>query len=173
MPVPIQSALSSEITLESRVPQYSIPSFSALTTIITQGQSLQRKGEISRSLWIRSNKLLGTIEWETSSISSTMVHKNRNNDVEHYTSGQSIRMCVSPPTWFLRKSWHAVYHNMIGEWRFTFRTYNLLDQDSPVQSCIRMGDLDGLKILFASRQATPFDKVTRNRSLLEVRDNLI
>jgi len=170
----MQSALLSENTLESRVSQHSVQSFSASTTIATQRQNFQQKDDISRSLWVRGNKLLGTIEWETKSVSSTNVYKDQNDNAEPYTTSQSIRICVRPPTWLLRKCWQALHCNMVGEWKFSFRTYsNSLPWEAPVLDCIRIGDLDGLKPLFASKQATPFDRSYQNQSLLEVRHNLI
>ncbi|OQD82036.1 hypothetical protein PENANT_c023G00058 [Penicillium antarcticum] len=44
-------------------------------------------------------------------------------------------------------------------WRWGFRTYNEIREDSKTVHCVETGNLKGLQELFSSKQASPFDRV--------------
>jgi len=54
-------------------------------------------------------------------------------------------------------------------WKFAFRTYNIISDNSKAVECVGMGDIQGLQELFSLRRATPFDRIDKNGlSLLHV-----
>lgn len=120
----------------TRQPERSCKSFSVPATASNQLQNIRRRGNISRSLWVYGGKLIGSIEYESRSIRTTVACKDEKESLESYSSSQEIKLCIRPPTWLLIKSWQALYQNTVGEWRFSFRTYNVVPHNAPVLKCI-------------------------------------
>jgi hypothetical protein len=54
-------------------------------------------------------------------------------------------------------------------WKWIFRTYNSIPLESKAVIFVGSGDIQGLQRLFASKQASPFDRIDINGySLLHV-----
>jgi hypothetical protein len=78
------------------------------------------------------------------------------------------------PLWFSRTSrtWDFAVHEIPSGWKYVFRQYYTIDYNSPVLDCIRKGDVDGLRELFASKRATPFDRRPNGFALCTLLDVL-
>jgi hypothetical protein len=85
-----------------------------------------------------------------------------------------FRSKLQMPLWFSRTSrtWDFAVHEIPSGWKHVFRQYYTIDTDSPVLECIYLGDVEGLRELFASKRATPFDRTCCGFTLLDVLDIL-
>ena len=53
-------------------------------------------------------------------------------------------------------------------WQISLRPYTIMREDCPAITYCRDGDLDGLRLLFRDRQASPFDRCDNGYTLLTV-----
>ena len=172
----------------SRLSTNSLQSNSRSLTSFKTCQTQQHRRQTfntQRSLWILGNRLIGTIEYETSYIALAEVSANESDNEINTTphvAGKTTRIRVCPASWLMRKAWEALSYNVYGKWTYSFRNYNLVHRDSPVIEYTTSGDLNGLRDLFERKQATPFDTVERSSvvsvdrkdqvPLLHVRNNI-
>ncbi|KAJ5885423.1 hypothetical protein N7495_009933 [Penicillium taxi] len=74
---------------------------------------------------------------------------------------------LSLPSWISSQIFELAGTQTGDGWKWQFRSYNEIQEDSKVVQYAETGDLKGLQELFASRQASPFDRVsTTGYSLL-------
>lgn len=76
------------------------------------------------------------------------------------------------PLWITTRVWELKVFTLQNGWTTTFRTYNIIPHGSPVFELCINGDIQGLKELFASRKASPFDMDADGRTLLHVREHI-
>ncbi|KAJ6022447.1 hypothetical protein N7460_012842 [Penicillium canescens] len=66
---------------------------------------------------------------------------------------------LSLPSWITAQTFELAGTQARDGWKWDFRSYNEIREDSKTVQCVETGDLKGLQELFASRQASPFDRV--------------
>ena len=64
---------------------------------------------------------------------------------------------VRVPVWLSTRMLEFYSYSATSGWTFHIKTYNLLPGNPLAFECVRQGDLDGLRMLFAERKASPFD----------------
>jgi hypothetical protein len=69
---------------------------------------------------------------------------------------------ASLPPWVTTKALEISGLKFPDGWQWIFRTYNLIPLNSKVVDLAGSGDIQGLQRLFASRQASPFDRIDGN-----------
>jgi hypothetical protein len=81
----------------------------------------------------------------------------------------TAKLC--PSRWYASTSrtWEFCGYQASPGWNFTFRQYFTLKRNSPIALCVENGDIDGARLLFASKQATPNDRFHSGLTLLDVR----
>ena len=67
-----------------------------------------------------------------------------------------------------QKALEVQYHRGYGLSNLTLQTYNVVSESSIVFTTVKSGDVAGMLTLFASRQASPFDRDQNGFSLLYV-----
>ncbi|SPO02984.1 uncharacterized protein DNG_05665 [Cephalotrichum gorgonifer] len=83
-------------------------------------------------------------------------------------SGAKSAHCIQlrPPTWLTRKVWDVLVSKSYSGFDFTLRGYSIVPRDSAAFKFAYAGDLDGLRGLFDSKRASPFDRLPSGDSLL-------
>ncbi|KAL3431029.1 hypothetical protein BDV09DRAFT_188729 [Aspergillus tetrazonus] len=69
---------------------------------------------------------------------------------------------ASLPPWVTTKALEISGLKFPDGWQWIFRTYNTIPLDSEVVNLTMYGDIQGLRRLFASEQASPFDRIEGN-----------
>lgn len=69
---------------------------------------------------------------------------------------------ASLPPWVTTKALEISGLKFPDGWQWIFRTYNTIPLDSEVVNLTMHGDIQGLRRLFASKQASPFDRIEGN-----------
>ena len=81
-----------------------------------------------------------------------------------------FRARIRIPSWLIvGRDFELSGYRAPSGWNFTFRTYNLIPQSAPILSCVISGDIVGVQTLFKEGSASPFDKVPRGFTLLDVK----
>lgn len=70
--------------------------------------------------------------------------------------------------WLIGKAWHIQFEGSSNNWGLRFQTYDVLPDDHQIFQYCRQGDLDGVKHMFMSGQASPFCKTEWGYTLLHV-----
>jgi hypothetical protein len=86
-----------------------------------------------------------------------------NNPAQHVT------LRISVPSWLGGKVYEAQKLQQSWTCNVTFRSYNVVPPEARLFQYSRSGDVQGLQQLFASGQATPFDRDTSGNTALHVR----
>lgn len=76
---------------------------------------------------------------------------------------------LSLPLWITNRAWELNVSTSQNRWTTSLRTYNIIPDDSLVFYLCEDGDLQGVKALFESGRASPFDVDPKGRTLLFVR----
>ena len=87
-------------------------------------------------------------------------HRNSPGYSSRETQPDDKAIRVLTPLWLFGKVYEA--QKLQDRWscRFTFRSYNIFpDESAPLFQYAGDGNIDGLKQLFSSGQATPFDRI--------------
>jgi hypothetical protein len=66
---------------------------------------------------------------------------------------------LSPSSWITSQILEVAGVRAPDGWKWQFRSYNEISEDSKAVHYAETGDLKGLQELFASKQASPFDRV--------------
>lgn len=69
---------------------------------------------------------------------------------------------ASLPPWVTTKALEISGLKFPGGWQWIFRTYNSIPLESKAVDFAGSGDIRGLQRLFASKQASPFDRIDGN-----------
>lgn len=75
---------------------------------------------------------------------------------------------VKVPDWLSRSVYEFMSAPAIAGWTYSYRVYNVIHDDSEIITKIHDGDVVGVRQMFTSRKASPFDKVRGKESLLSV-----
>jgi hypothetical protein len=81
----------------------------------------------------------------------------------------TAKLC--PSRWYASTSrtWEFCGYQASPGWTFTFRQYFTLERNAPIYLCVENGDIDGARLLFETKQATPNDRLHSGLTLLDVR----
>ena len=82
------------------------------------------------------------------------------------TKSTNIPPNFTHPRWLINRAWslHAVY--AASGWTFKPRMMNVIPEDSKLFRCAERGDVQGIRELFASREASPFDCTSHGLTVL-------
>jgi hypothetical protein len=83
----------------------------------------------------------------------------------------NLRLRFQTPKWLFGVT-RAIelYENRANAgWNFNIQMYNVVPNDSPILTMAEEGDIQGMQHLFSTRQASPFDRSQRGRTVLDVR----
>lgn len=72
------------------------------------------------------------------------------------------------PDWLSRSVYEFMSAPAIAGWTYSYRVYNVIPDDSEIIMKIHDGDVVGVRQMFTSRKASPFDKIRGKESLLSV-----
>jgi hypothetical protein len=67
---------------------------------------------------------------------------------------------LSLPSWITAQTFELAGTQARDGWKWDFRAYNEIPEDSKTVQCVETGDIKWLQELFATRQASPFDRVS-------------
>ncbi|PMD32336.1 hypothetical protein L207DRAFT_399301, partial [Hyaloscypha variabilis F] len=85
-----------------------------------------------------------------------LVERSRN---PHDSWHSSFTCHFEGPSWMTTKALELTGQRAPGGWRIAFRTFNTISRDSKAVRFAATGNIQGLQDLFASREASPFDRV--------------
>ncbi|PTB65979.1 hypothetical protein BBK36DRAFT_1203298 [Trichoderma citrinoviride] len=66
----------------------------------------------------------------------------------------------------LSRLYELISEPAIAGWTYTYRVYNVIPDNSEIIARVKMGDVVGVRQMFSSRKASPFDKSQGGESLL-------
>lgn len=90
--------------------------------------------------------------------------------VPRYAQASKYLWRFSLPLWISTKALEIYSERLCHGWQWVFRTYNVIPSTSKVVSLTVAGKLEDLQNLFATKQASPFDRTDRfGYTLLHVR----
>jgi hypothetical protein len=72
------------------------------------------------------------------------------------------------PGWLSTSVYELISAPAVAGWTYTYRVYNVIPDNSEIILKVKRGDLVGVRQMFSSKQASPFDKSQRGDSLLHV-----
>jgi hypothetical protein len=107
---------------------------------------------------------------QTPEVDETAVIRMGSRRSRRKTEKPYFQSKIRMPLWFSRTSrtWDFAVHEIPAGWKHVFRQYYTVDYYSPVVCCINDGDVEGVRELFASKRATPFDRTMYGSTLLDV-----
>lgn len=145
-------------------------SFQPLTQSPQKNQQPQRKMPQTQS---------GLIEYITAT--KDAVKRSEDTQSFHFTLSQYVRFAltyskttgawqaeVKIPDWLSRSVYEFMSAPAIAGWTYSYRVYNVIPDDSEIIMKIHDGDVSGVRQMFTSRKASPFDKIRGKESLLSV-----
>ncbi|KAJ5771366.1 uncharacterized protein N7511_003417 [Penicillium nucicola] len=109
------------------------------------------------------------IEWSEVKYTPVSYNRKESNRLEPLvstsqkeTKSQRSRVLwrLSLPSWITAHTFELAGIQARDGWKWDFRTYNEIPEDSKTVQCVETGDLKELQELFASRKASPFDRVS-------------
>lgn len=72
------------------------------------------------------------------------------------------------PSWLSTRVYEFISAPVVSGWTYSYRVYNVIADDSEIIRKIRCGDIVGVRQMFSSRTASPFDRDADGDSLLYV-----
>lgn len=86
-----------------------------------------------------------------------------------YTNGTGgWKAQLQLPSWLSTSVYEFTSAPAIAGWTYSYRIYNIIPDDSEIIRKISCGDLLGVRQMFSSRNASPFDRTSDGMSLLHV-----
>lgn len=82
---------------------------------------------------------------------------------------QQNRVSILLPKWIARSSWEIQYGCSVSGWNLAFKTRNVVPWNSLLFKLAKSVDLEGLKRLFVTGQASPYDVDEYGTDALKVR----
>jgi hypothetical protein len=79
-----------------------------------------------------------------------------------HTSHSSFSWRLEMPTWITSKALELTGLKAPHGWKIAFRAYNIISIDSTAVDFVMTNNFAGIQELFASRRASPFDKIDIN-----------
>ncbi|KAL7793242.1 hypothetical protein V8C37DRAFT_378907 [Trichoderma ceciliae] len=80
------------------------------------------------------------------------------------TGAWQAQLCV--PSWLSASMYELISAPAIAGWTYSYRVYNIIPNNSEIIMKVADGDLLGVRQMFSSRKASPFDKSQEGESLL-------
>jgi len=96
--------------------------------------------------------------------SGTEIKSNKSRREEMYHFIVSVRM----PAWLINRAWEIQYMKARKGWNFNLSIYNIVPHNSLVFQYATSGNLEGLRDLFKSGLASPFDMDMNGFTVLHV-----
>ncbi|QYS96584.1 hypothetical protein H0G86_003823 [Trichoderma simmonsii] len=84
----------------------------------------------------------------------------------HTKSTGAWQAQLQVPKWLSTSVYEFMSEPAIAGWTYTYRVYNIIPDESEIITKIRSGDVVGVRQIFTSRKASPFDKTIDGKSLL-------
>ncbi|PKK48791.1 hypothetical protein CI102_6677 [Trichoderma harzianum] len=84
----------------------------------------------------------------------------------HTKSTGAWQAQLQVPKWLSTSVYELMSEPAIAGWTYTYRVYNIIPEDSEIIMKIRDGDVIGVRDMFSSKKASPFDKGQGGESLL-------
>ncbi|KAF6810015.1 ankyrin repeat-containing protein [Colletotrichum musicola] len=102
---------------------------------------------------------------------SSQVHNRRFSiwgwmTIETLENGSNYTSSVKIRDWLTQKIWEAQSTTGWGGWQFNMRVHSTIPLNGSAMQCIRKDDAEGLLKLFNDRAASPYDRNTRDWTLL-------
>lgn len=80
----------------------------------------------------------------------------------------AYRVRFQPPKWFSQKAWDLTFNALTSGWQMNLATFNVIPEDSLVFEYAQVGNLAGLRKLFADGLASPLDYNPNGWTILDV-----
>lgn len=91
----------------------------------------------------------------------------------HTKSTGAWQAQLQMPKWLSTSVYELISEPAIAGWTYTYRVYNVIPDNSEIIARIKKGDVVGVRQMFSSKKASPFDKSQGGESLLYVCISLI
>lgn len=89
------------------------------------------------------------------------MRKASSKDIIQSYRGQTAYIWrLTLPTWMCSKALEFAGMRVPAGWNWFFRVYNLIPSNSKVVDLVSHGDIEGLRECFASKEASPFDRIS-------------
>jgi hypothetical protein len=105
------------------------------------------------------------------SLSANKAINKKEKSPFHSKRHMNLKARFRTPNWLFGVS-HAIeiYESRANAgWAFNIQVYNVVPLESPIFNFAKKGDISGMKELFRTGQASPFDRNLYGRTLLDVR----
>lgn len=108
-----------------------------------------------------------------SSLSTSVVHDHTPSKWGRfgmtYTKGTGAwQACIQWPSWIAATRFEFLSNPTASGWNYQYRVYNIISPTSEIINRVRKGDIKGVRELFDTGKASPFDKDDEGNSLLHV-----
>jgi hypothetical protein len=100
--------------------------------------------------------LVGPVEY-SKAIKLKLEDTKRASKSDAEEEADEMQVTLQLPTWLLRRRYHFRARRAYSGWEYSLRSSAILPSASPVFQFSLAGDVDGLRQLFDTRTASPFD----------------
>ena len=88
------------------------------------------------------------------------------NCVEDAPSAEPTRI-VRLPLWFIQRQYASQLRRATAGWLFSWPVHRIVPYDCSLFEACRIGDIDSIRTLLSTREASPFDRTASNATALQ------